>query len=185
MQREVAPDGPFEEEAPAVDLDDLLAVLDRRAEPGRRQHPAEAGAPGADAFDQRALRHKLHLEITRHHPALRDGVEPDMRHDGAAHLPRERRACRCPCRAGRGRCRPRSARPSPVPASASIRRWGEPTPMKPPTSRTAPSPIIAAAASGEIAVFMRRAPSCRRPSARRLAARLVVAGSGRGGVETK
>ena len=49
---------------------------------------------------------------------------------------------------------------------ASISRWGEPTPMKPPIRQTAPSGMSAAAASADNAVFMLATPVLSRALAR-------------------
>ena len=49
---------------------------------------------------------------------------------------------------------------------ASISRWGEPTPMKPPIRQTAPSGMSAAAASADNAVFMLAIPVLTRASRR-------------------
>ena len=40
---------------------------------------------GADAFDESALWHQLHLQFARHHLPLGLGVEPDVAHDRLAH----------------------------------------------------------------------------------------------------
>ena len=63
----------------------LLAVLDRRADAGLRQDAAQPMTAGADAFDQRALRHELHLQFAGHHLLLGFGIEADVAHDGLAH----------------------------------------------------------------------------------------------------
>ena len=50
-----------------------------------REHAAQAVAGGADALDQRALRHQLDFERAGQHFLLRLGVEADVARDGLAH----------------------------------------------------------------------------------------------------
>src|SRR6185436_7706084 len=64
----------------------LFAVLDGRAEARGRQDSAQSMTAGADAFDERALRGQLDLELTGHHLALRFGIEADMTDN---YLPRQ------------------------------------------------------------------------------------------------
>src|SRR3954454_24504207 len=66
-ERKVGPQRGLKQIRPAVDLDPAFAVLDHRADPGWGEHPAEATTTGADALDQRSLRHEDHVERARHH----------------------------------------------------------------------------------------------------------------------
>jgi hypothetical protein len=84
-QRKVGAQGGFEQIALAVEVDPPLAGLDRRADAGLRQDPTEPMPTGADAFDQRSLRDKLHLEFPGHHLPLGFRVQADMAHDSLAH----------------------------------------------------------------------------------------------------
>ena len=83
-QREVGAECDFEQIALAVHFDALLAALDRRADAGLRQDAAQSITAGADALDERALRHELHLQLTGHHLPLSFGVEADVAHDRLA-----------------------------------------------------------------------------------------------------
>ena len=65
-----------------------LPFFDERADAGRGQDAAQADAAGADALDQRALRHELDLDLARDHLRLRLGIEADVRGD---HVSRPRR----------------------------------------------------------------------------------------------
>ena len=49
-----------------------------------RQDAAEAESAGADALDQGALRHELHLQFAGHHLPLGFWIETDMADDGLA-----------------------------------------------------------------------------------------------------
>jgi hypothetical protein len=49
----------------AVELARLLALGDERAVAGRREERGDAGAAGAHALGERALRHELDLELAR------------------------------------------------------------------------------------------------------------------------
>ena len=53
----------FEHVVAAVDRARLLALGERRAVAGRREERADAGAGGADALGQIALRHQLELDL--------------------------------------------------------------------------------------------------------------------------
>ena len=65
-----------------------LAFLDDGADAGRREDAAEPVAAGADALDQRALRHELDFDRAGEHLLLRFGIEPDVADD--------RPCARCP-----------------------------------------------------------------------------------------
>ena len=84
-QREVGAERDFEQIALAVHLDALLAGLDRRADAGLRQNAAEPVSAGADAFDERTLRHQLDLQLAGQHLPLRFGIEANVAHDRLAH----------------------------------------------------------------------------------------------------
>src|SRR5262245_10980973 len=84
-QREIRAQRRLEQIALSLDLDPLLALLDDGADAGRREHAAEAEAAGADAFDQRTLRHELDLHRLGDHLPLRLGIEADVAGNGPAH----------------------------------------------------------------------------------------------------
>ena len=100
-QREIAPDGRFDEEDLSIDLYRSLALGELGAEARRRQHTAEADAARANALDQRALRHEVHLDLARDHLRLRLRVQTDMGHDGAGHRPSRDQLADPDARAGR------------------------------------------------------------------------------------
>ena len=157
-QRKVAADRRFQEIALAAGLDDLLSLLHCRAQAGGGEHTAEAGTAGSDPFHERTLGYQLHLHFAGQHLCLGFRIEPDVRDDDAG----DRAAVieLADTLAGHGGIvgHDREILVSRAATSASISRCGEPTAMKPPMSRTAPSGIIPAASSTLIAVFILSLP---------------------------
>src|SRR5262249_56148065 len=92
-----------------MDLNLALAFFDHRTDTGRRQNAAEAGAAGANALNQGALRHQIDANLAGDHVLLRFGVEADMaRH----HLRRQARGddlAQSPARPGPDLCNTRLA----------------------------------------------------------------------------
>ena len=105
-QREVGVDRVLEHVAAAVDRARLLALGERRAVAGRREERADAGAGGADALGEVALRHQLELDLAgavERVEHVRVGLARE-RADDLAHAPRleqrgqaRRRRCRRCC----------------------------------------------------------------------------------------
>ena len=77
-QGEIAADRRLQQVGLAVDLDDLLALLDQRADAGRGEDAAEPHAAGADSLDQRSLGHELNLDLAGNHLGLSLGIEADV-----------------------------------------------------------------------------------------------------------
>ena len=84
-QREIGAQRGLEQVGLALDLDALLPFLHDGAHARGRQHAAKAEAAGADALDQRALRHEVHLQLAGEHLLLRLRVEADMARDRLLH----------------------------------------------------------------------------------------------------
>src|SRR5208283_1907498 len=165
---EVALNRLLEQVGLAVDLDDLLAFLDRRADAGGGQHAAEPAPPAR----MRSTSVPCGESSTSISPEIIffcvSGLSPMCEAISLRTAPAE------------------MSLPMPLPGEAvslativrfftprltiaSIRRWWEPTPMKPPIRQTAPSGISAAAASADNAVFILASPvsPCARVRARR------------------
>ena len=71
-QREVGMQRRLQQIGLSGHFDLLLALFDERADAGRRQDAAEAAAAGADALDERALRH----QVDRHLAAPSSAAAP-------------------------------------------------------------------------------------------------------------
>ena len=84
-QREVGPQRGLHQVVLAGHRDLLLAFLDHRADAGGGEDAAEAEAAGADAFDQRALRHQVDLHLAGDHLRLGLGVQADVADDRLLH----------------------------------------------------------------------------------------------------
>ena len=80
-ERDVAGQRALEQVAAAVDLAGLLAVLDHGADAGRREERRDAGARGAHALGERALRRDLDLDLARRHPRVQILVGADVAAD--------------------------------------------------------------------------------------------------------
>jgi len=78
---EVGAERQFQQPGLAVDLHGPLAALHQGAEPGPREHAAEAVPPGADPLGERPLGHELDLDRAVDHLPLGLGVGPDVRRD--------------------------------------------------------------------------------------------------------
>src|SRR6266851_1626439 len=61
-QRYVGMQGPLQKIGAAIELADLLALRERRADGGGREEAGNAGTGGADTLGERALRHQLELD---------------------------------------------------------------------------------------------------------------------------
>src|SRR5262245_39231187 len=83
-EREIRAQRRLEQIILPLDLDPLLALLDDGADARWREHATEPVATGADAFDQRALRHKLDFHRLGNHLPLGLGIEADVAGDGPA-----------------------------------------------------------------------------------------------------
>ena len=83
-QREIRAQRGLEQVALSVQVDPLLAFLDNGADACRREHAAKPAAAGADALDQRALRHEIDRHRACNHLPLRLRIEADVARDGAA-----------------------------------------------------------------------------------------------------
>ena len=86
-EREVGEQRLLEHVVTAVDLARLLALGDQRAVAGRREEAADAGAAGADALGERALRHQFDFELAGQELPLELLVLADVGGDHLAHLP--------------------------------------------------------------------------------------------------
>ena len=151
-EREIGAERRLEQVDAAVDRDLLLALLDDRADAGRRQDAAEPEAARPDALDERPLRDEVHLQVPGEHLLLGLRIEADVTHDDP------------PQQLGSDELADADARSGGVVGdhrefalccrtSSSISGSGVPTPMKPPTIRVAPVGIIATA-SGRPIVFI-------------------------------
>src|SRR5262249_38726611 len=69
----------------SVYVDFLLAFLDDRTDPGRRQYSAEPKTAGANTLDERALRDKIDSHFSTEHLLLRFWIESDVTRDRPAH----------------------------------------------------------------------------------------------------
>ncbi len=142
----------------AIDIDEPLAFFHRRTDASRCEDAAKAAAAGADPIGQRALRDQIHVDFPGDHLFLGHGIGADVRYSrfrdasGVNQLAdataRERGVI---ANHGQSAC----ARAT----SASMKRSGEPTPIKPPNIMLASSGIKTAASAGEIALCIIRSHS--------------------------
>ena len=86
-ERDVGDEAGLHDIGLAVEVADLLALGDDRADAGAGEEGGDAGAAGADALGQRALRIEFELELAREIEAGEDLVLADVARDHLPDLP--------------------------------------------------------------------------------------------------
>lgn len=135
----------LKQESAPVDLDRSLSFLDRRAHAGGRQHTPKPISAGANPFDERALRHQLHLQLSHQHLPLRlwlvwlVTIRRTRRASISSPMPTPGRAVSLAINVRSHSCL--------ASRFSSISLRGVPTAMKPPIINVAPSGMAATASA--------------------------------------